>query len=61
MFKRRWDFRYENDKCDNIETICPGIIDLLFHDDIWRDLYLKHFLEKWTHLHNLSKSMAISY
>ena len=32
------DFRYENDKCANIETICPSVIGLFFHDDIWRDL-----------------------
>ena len=67
MVKRRWVFRYENDKCAVIETIflylgkCfPGIIDMFFHYDIQGGLYLKHFLEKWTPPQKLSMCTAIS-
>ena len=34
--------------------IYPGIIDLFFHYDILRGLYLKHFFEKWTPPNELS-------
>ena len=53
MVKRRWAFRYKNDKCADIETISSFlgkwyalILSIFsFHYDIRRGLPLKHFLK----------------